>query len=256
MGRHPDPLHRLVAVLAKAGYGWRGGQTAREWAAGAADELASRAADGGRGGGTGAGWCRRTTRSGSAAGRWARRSAGRWTQTWEGWRRPWRDFGAFGTRQSRGMQRRRDRRRRSRRERVSGGRRGPETCYWARAPRRLLRSTTLRSVPCAALIPMPDADGEWFQGRGAPMDVDLELVSVVIIGLFLAVALARLRRTRSGPGRVRRAVSANLGRGVPGAMSPRASQVASRLANRCGKSLAVHYEQVPSTRFCRSLVCR
>lgn len=31
----PDPLRRLVAVLARAGYGWRVGQTAREWALGA-----------------------------------------------------------------------------------------------------------------------------------------------------------------------------------------------------------------------------
>ena len=31
----PDPLRRLVAVLAGAGYGWRNGQTAREWALGA-----------------------------------------------------------------------------------------------------------------------------------------------------------------------------------------------------------------------------
>jgi hypothetical protein len=35
----PDPLRRLVAVLAAAGYGWRSGRTAREWAHGAADGL-------------------------------------------------------------------------------------------------------------------------------------------------------------------------------------------------------------------------
>ena len=35
----PDPLRRLVAVLTAAGHGWRGGQTAREWAAGAAADL-------------------------------------------------------------------------------------------------------------------------------------------------------------------------------------------------------------------------